>query len=275
MATTFILWLVALGVGWIGLRSSIMEKHENLQAVGLIILVWGMFFFGILAIPNFISTPLNLYLDIAVTLVALSFSAIYFGYFKRVRKEFIISLVQEPDATRLKEIHVIVGPNDIRTTKARSCTISVSIPKRAESAEDIHFSIKQFHPETKESSNLFQLKNIPSTGNPVVTLRWKGTKEEFDSQIDRFATALNDSPEIRYDSLELPAGELPVPFIFCFTYPKSDVVYFPSVAARTYPLGQIHQVELWVRAKGRRGKKLKTLLIDARGGWDQVSLKEV
>jgi hypothetical protein len=87
VATTFILWFAVLAVAWITLRSLPMANHENLQAGAVIILVWGMFFFGILTIPNFIPTPINLYLDIVVTLVAVVFSAVYFGYFKKKKKE--------------------------------------------------------------------------------------------------------------------------------------------------------------------------------------------
>jgi len=194
----------------------------------------------------------------------------------RLRRDFNISLEQMSEADRLREIHVIVGPNDRRKTEARAYTFYISVRKWSESAEEIHFHIRQFNPyKPQEFSPLNQIKNIPASGNPILTLQWKLSKEEFESSIDGFATAVNDSPEIRLDELSLPAGGLPVPFTLCFSYPKSDVLYFPSVAVRTYPLGQKHPLELYMRVKGRPPRLLKRILIDATEGWSRVKLTEL
>jgi hypothetical protein len=107
-----------------------------------------------------------------------------------------------------------------------------------------------------------------------MTVPWTRTKEEFESHIDAFASAVNGFAGVRRSRLDMPSGGLPAPFVLFFAYPGSDVIYFPSDAQRTYPLGGEHQLELWVRAKGKRDKKQRVILIDARKGWNHILLLE-
>jgi hypothetical protein len=87
MATPIILYLNILALVWLVLLRRKMPNHENLQAVGTIVIIWATLFFGVLAIPQYIPNPLNFYLAIVITVGALSFLAVYFGYLKRHKQE--------------------------------------------------------------------------------------------------------------------------------------------------------------------------------------------
>jgi hypothetical protein len=171
-----------------------------------------------------------------------------------LRQDFTIGLTQMPESEKLREIHVIVGPNDVRKTEASSYTVNVPVRKWSENYEDINFLIRQFDPQAQEPSTLFPLHTIPCSRNPVMTVPWTRTKEEFESHIDAFASAVNGFAGVRRSRLDMPSGGLPAPFVLFFAYRGFGVIYFPSDAQRTYPLGGEHQLELWVRAKGKRDK---------------------
>lgn len=96
-----------------------MPNHENLQAVGTIIIVWAALFFGFLAIPQYVPSPLNLYVAIMITVGAFTFSAVYFGYMRRVRATRSPIEIAEPmrnptvevqDTKHLFKMHMVTIP---------------------------------------------------------------------------------------------------------------------------------------------------------------------
>jgi hypothetical protein len=102
MAMPFILRFGPVVAAWLLLRFT-MPGHDDLQALGTIILVWAALFFGVLAIPQIVPPPWNVHLAVFITLASIALSTIYFVWIKKPLK---------PPEVRMTGYFETVPPNE-------------------------------------------------------------------------------------------------------------------------------------------------------------------
>jgi len=119
MAIPFILWFGTVVLAWLLLRLT-MPGHDNLQAVGTIILVWAALFFGVLAIPQIVPPPWNVHIAVFITLATVVSSTIYFAWIKKLSKPpevrmtgYFETITPNEDQARF-DYHIVAGDRNIR-----------------------------------------------------------------------------------------------------------------------------------------------------------------
>jgi len=75
-----LIWIWLISALWLG-KVAKMAGHENLQAIGTIILVWAALFFGIPSLTD-IPASLHVLFEIITTTGAVIIGALYFGFWK-------------------------------------------------------------------------------------------------------------------------------------------------------------------------------------------------
>jgi hypothetical protein len=188
------------------------------------------------------------------------------------QNEYIVSLAQEAEEIKIREIHVRLPSGEIMKKEAHFFIVRIGVPLGTENAEDIKLLYR--HPKSNE---IFQLQKIPSTGVPYIIVQWASPDKFLPNVSEKFATALLDAKEGKIEHLNLTSGESHislVPLVFFFTVSGSNAVYFPSSYRRAYVMPMKFETELYIEAKGRRQKLLTTLEIDAQR-WDYVAVTEL
>jgi hypothetical protein len=123
MAIPFILWFGIIASAWLLLRFA-MAGHDNLEAICAIIVVWGTLFFGVLSlplyIPQYISPPWNMHLAVAITLIIIVFSTVYFAWIKKTPRPpevrmtaYFETIPPNEDQARF-DYHIVAGDRNIR-----------------------------------------------------------------------------------------------------------------------------------------------------------------
>lgn len=185
--------------------------------------------------------------------------------------KYIVSLTQEPDKIKMREIHVLLPSGEVMKREAHFFIVRIGVPMGTQNAEEIKLLYR--HPT---SNDLFELQNIQATGVPHIIVRWASQDIFLSNVPEKFATALVDAKEGKVQHLNLTSGEhhVPlVPLVFFFTVSGSDAVYFPSSYMRAYIMPIKFETELYIEAKGRRQKLLTILEVNAER-WDNVAVSE-
>jgi hypothetical protein len=185
---------------------------------------------------------------------------------------YVVSLAQEPEDIRMREIRVRLAPTDqVRNEQARFYVVSLGVPSGAEDATEVQPCFK--YPKTND---LYPLVLIPSSGKPWIHATWPAppTAPEFDKRRDDFATALVLDKTIRIEKMNLGAGHALQPFILLFTVRGRNTIYFPAENLVAFDMPTKFQTELLLQAKGRPLVRLKSFEIEARS-WETVLVTEL
>lgn len=184
---------------------------------------------------------------------------------------YSISLAQEPEIIRMREIRVRLDPNNERKQRAWFYIVSLGVPLGAESAREVQPLFK--FPTTND---VYQLRFIPTSGKPWIHVTWPLPPEapDFDKEQDGFAKALVLDKNRRIEKLSLEEGQHLKPFIFLFTVHGSDTLYFPTPNLICFKMPTRFRTALYLQAADRPPIIAKTFEIDARS-WESVSVNEV
>ena len=188
-----------------------------------------------------------------------------------MNQTYSISLVQEPEIIRMREIRVQLGPNDQRKEQAWFYVVSLGVPLGAEDATEVQPCFK--YPTTND---LYPLAVIPTTGKPWIHVTWPPppTAPDFDKEEEGFAKALLRDKDVRIEKMNLGAGHALQPFIFLFTVRGRNVLYVAAHNLIAFNMPTKFQTALHLQAEGRPRVLAKVFEVNARS-WDSVSVNEV
>ena len=183
---------------------------------------------------------------------------------------YSISLAQEPEIIRMREIRVQVGTGKPRTEQAWFYVVSLGVPSGAEGVVEVQPMFK--FPTTND---VYPLAFIPTTGKPWIHVTWPLPPQapDFDEKRD-FAKALVADKNLWIEKLNLEEGQPLVSFIFLFTVRGRDSVYFTSPNLIAVKMPATFRTALFLKAKDRPLVTAKVFEINARS-WDSVSVNEV
>jgi hypothetical protein len=182
--------------------------------------------------------------------------------------EYVVNFDQEPEDGKMREIDVRLPSGEIMKRRANFFIVRVGVPAGSENAEEVKLFYQ--HPN---STDIFELQRIQPTGVPNIIVQW-ASPNKFADVPEKFASALLDAREGKLDHLTLVSGEKTstlVPLVVFFTVEGSNDVYFVSPYRRSYIMPMKFQTSLYIVAKGRSQKLLRSLEIDAHK-WDNVAV---
>jgi hypothetical protein len=232
-----------IGLAWLLLRFK-MSDHENLQAYGTIIFVWGLLFFGILAIPEYVHYPLNAYLCAIDTVGIIVFSIIYFGYVKRPK-----SLQPEPqrevaESQQSESLSHIANVEKLKTLSpihTMIMAIERVSPREASFGPGTGIGIGRLVPLNTPNLNLDKVRSIFSEYASVLGNHHLNKWLKFDEQISestRNAFWVGKSEWKWFDELEREYQEV-VNASLTQTTPETVVKLATSQPELTIPISEL------------------------------------
>ncbi len=106
--------------------------------------------------------------------------------------DYVISLTQEAEETKMHEIQVRLPSGEFVKRQAYFFVVRIGVPIGAETAQDIKLLYR--HPKSNE---LFELQKIPTTGVPHIIVQWTSPQGFLVNVPEQFATALLDAKEVK------------------------------------------------------------------------------
>jgi hypothetical protein len=124
-------------------------------------------------------------------------------------------------------------------------------------------------------SSLTKLAIVPPTGDPWMSVEWKGTTDEFDRYPERYARAVIYDKNTLREPVSLYGGGLACGFALFFTVKDCPGVYFPSETSHAIRFPCKFQAVLYFQAKDLPlFPKVAAYEIEA-SDWNSIEVTEV
>jgi hypothetical protein len=187
---------------------------------------------------------------------------------------FVLSLAQESNDIKMREIRVRVPSGQIFEKDANFYTVAIAVPTNSANAVDFKMLFRK--PNTGDEIHLYELYKIPTTGLPYMLVPWDSPNPFRPDVTFHFAGAVRMTVIKQPFTLTATIGPRLgfASFVFLYTIRDNNRVFVPTNSAWDAEMPIKFQTELWAEASNKPKIRLARFEVDART-WDNFSVTEL
>jgi hypothetical protein len=184
---------------------------------------------------------------------------------------FQLKKIEEPDETRLREIRVRLGPNQLEVRHGKFQFLSISIPSNSRTVERIVPHIKLAIPNMDK---LFPLTFVERPGKPWLSVGWPGISTEFMPERDGFASALMHDKDRKPVDMTIYGDGKQKEFLLLFSVEDRESIYFPTESHIAVKIPRKFQFALYLQARDLPLVKVSTFEVSA-STWNDFDVRQL